>query len=260
MRTVEWIILIYCAYLGVLAGVRVPAPARRRRAWLLIATMAGAVLAAARLPPPAGAAVVRDWLPAACILLAYWASGAFFISPMLGWEQRLAAIDRRLLRHLPRSDALDGVLELAYLSVYLVIPAGFATVYLSARGVDIDRYWTIVVLSELGCYAMLPWIQTRPPRALVTGAVGSEQSQWRRVNLAVLARGSIQANTFPSGHTAGAVATALAVMGSWPAAGAFFLIWAMLIAAGSVAGRYHYAADAILGAAWAIVAWVAVET
>jgi hypothetical protein len=75
------------------------------------------------------------------------------------------------------------------------------------------------------------------------------------MNLTVLERGSIQANTFPSAHAAGAVGTALAVMAWRPGVGSFFLVWAGLIAAGSVAGRYHYAADAFLGAAVAVVTW-----
>jgi hypothetical protein len=39
-------------------------------------------------------------------------------------------------------------------------------------------------------------------------------------------------------------------------AGAFFLAWAALVVAGSVAGRYHYAADSVAGAAVALLAWL----
>jgi hypothetical protein len=256
MRIVELVILIYCAYLAALAAVRPLAPSRRTRAWLLLATMAVTVLCSVLAAPSSAAVrVVRDWVPAVSILLGYWASGAFFISPMTLWERRLDAIDRRLSQYVPRLAAFDGVLELAYLSVYLVIPAGFAVVYFGNGAVDVDRYWTIVVLSEFGCYAMLPWIQTRPPRTLPSAVPAPTATQLHRLNLAVLNHGSIQANTFPSAHAAGAMGTALAVVASHPAAGMFFFVWAVLIAAGSVAGRYHYAADAILGVAWAAVVW-----
>lgn len=252
MRVVEGVVLSYCAYVIVLAVTR-PLDARRRRAVLMTAAlMAGAVAAAAFTPPDDRTVAVRDWLPAMCILSGYWLSGAFFIAPMTTWERRLDALDRRLGIRAPGTSAVDGVLELAYLSVYLIIPAGFAWIYFSGAPVDVDRYWTPVVAAELGCYALLPWIQMRPPRALQ--AVRGEPKVWwpRRVNLAVLDRGSIQANTFPSAHAAGAVATALAVTAVSSRAGVVFLIWALLIAIGSVTGRYHYAADAALGVVWAL--------
>jgi membrane-associated phospholipid phosphatase len=76
----------------------------------------------------------------------------------------------------------------------------------------------------------------------------------RRLNLAVLSRASVQWNTFPSGHTAASLSTALAVGTHVPVAGAVLGFIGVSIAVGSVAGRYHYAADAIAGAA---VAWLA---
>ena len=149
------------------------------------------------------------------------------------------------------------LLELAYLSVYVLVPAGFALLYFSGIPFDVDRFWTVVVAAELACYGMLPWIQTRPPRAIEAGAPAAA-SVLRQANLLVLSRGSIQVNTFPSGHAAGSVATALAVADVLPAAGAVFGIWALAIVIGSVVGRYHYVADSVLGAAVAIVVWLIV--
>jgi membrane-associated phospholipid phosphatase len=50
----------------------------------------------------------------------------------------------------------------------------------------------------------------------------------------------------PSGHAAGALATALAVGTTMPAAGAVFLVLAISIAAATVLGRYHYVIDTML--------------
>ena len=80
--------------------------------------------------------------------------------------------------------------------------------------------------------------------------------QTRRVNDLVLRRGSIHVNTFPSGHAAGALATALAVAHISPAAGYAFGIVALGIAAGSIVGRYHYAADSLAGLIVPIVVWL----
>jgi membrane-associated phospholipid phosphatase len=256
MRVVELVILTYAGYLATLALSRARLP-RRGRVLRLSATMAAAVVLAALGPSSSVAGVVRDWLPALCILPGYWASGAFYEAPMAGWERRLAAIDRRLFARLSLPVEAPNVLELAYLSVYMLVPAGFAAIYFAETRPDVDRFWTVVVSSELACYGTLPWIQTRPPRTIEQDARITTTSL-RRANMAVLEAGSVHANTFPSGHAAGAVATALAVMTSKPLAGSLLLVWALLVVAGSVTGRYHYAADAALGAVWAVVVFAVV--
>jgi len=67
----------------------------------------------------------------------------------------------------------------------------------------------------------------------------------------------VQLNTFPSGHAAASIAIALAVGSHVLFAGAVLGIVAVSIAAGSVIGRYHYAADVIAGAGLAIGAFAA---
>jgi membrane-associated phospholipid phosphatase len=77
----------------------------------------------------------------------------------------------------------------------------------------------------------------------------------RRFNLAILDRASVQACTIPSGHVAGAVAAALAVMPVSITASVVFLFLSVLIAASATAGRYHYAIDCVLGAVVAVIAF-----
>jgi membrane-associated phospholipid phosphatase len=65
-------------------------------------------------------------------------------------------------------------------------------------------------------------------------------------------------NTFPSGHAAEAVAAALLVADApWPLS-LWMSINAVLVSAGAVFGRYHYAADALAGWAVAIGVWLIV--
>lgn len=197
--------------------------------------------------------------------IGYWLSGAFYRAPMLGVEAWLVRWDRRLFDSLglasfarrgPR--AILESLELAYLSVYFLVPLGFGLAVALAPQLDVDRYWMVVLAAELGSYAMLPWIQTRPPRALGDHvAIDLRGLAVRRLNLVILARGSIQVNTVPSGHAAGAFATALAVAELDATAGAALFVLAASIVAGSVVGRYHYAADSVLGILVAVCAWVA---
>ena len=106
-----------------------------------------------------------------------------------------------------------------------------------------------------GCYGVLPWVPTRPPRA-IEGAPRQSSGLVRRINLQVLGVASVQLNTFPSGHAAASLATALAVGARLPLAGVLLGVLALAIAIGSVVGRYHYAADALAGAALALIGFV----
>jgi membrane-associated phospholipid phosphatase len=151
--------------------------------------------------------------------------------------------------------------ELSYLLVYLVVPAGAVTLLAFGRGDDVDEFWTVVLLAEFACYGMLPWIQTRPPRTLDADCGGWPHNLLvRRLNLGIANRASIQANTLPSGHAAGALATALAVSSLVPSAwtGAVFLILAASIAVSTVIGRYHYVIDSVLGMLVATAVWLLV--
>jgi membrane-associated phospholipid phosphatase len=141
------------------------------------------------------------------------------------------------------------------LLVYLAVPAGATTLAVLGYGNQVDRFWTIVLLAEFVCYGMLPWIQTRPPRAIETSDGVAHDGVVRRLNLSLVNRASIQVNTLPSGHAAGAVATALAVGTSLPFAGIAFLFMALSISIATVLGRYHYVVDTVLGVLVAIVVW-----
>jgi membrane-associated phospholipid phosphatase len=166
---------------------------------------------------------------------------------------------RRAIARAPR--LVLELLEAAYLSVYVLIPLGFAIVWFGAPDLDVRRYWTVVVSAELICYAMLPWIRTRPPRSLGDHLdIDMRPIVLRGINLRVLHRGSIHANTVPSGHAAGALATALMVMEYNLIAGTALLALAFAIMAGSVVGRYHYAMDSVLGALVAVIVWAVVRS
>jgi membrane-associated phospholipid phosphatase len=264
MLASEIVTLVYVGYL-VLLTARPLAPRSRIQIWAFSTVTILVLLLLASTSNRHGLAVVRDWMPALYILVGYWLSGRFYTGPMLAWETRLAEIDRQLFVTLTDwsfnwtpPPALLACLELAYLSVYVLVPAGFALLYFSRTPFNIDQFWTIVLVAELACFGVLPWIQTRPPRALKKDASHGAPGRLRQTNLAVLHYGSIQVNTFPSGHAAGAVATALAVATWRPKIGLVLVCWAIAIMVGSVVGRYHYAADSVLGAAIGVAAWLIV--
>jgi hypothetical protein len=193
-------------------------------------------------------------LPPALLLIGYWTSGLLFVAPMPRAERVLASIDASL-RIQPLAARVPApvveLLEFAYSGVYVLIPIAL---YLALRqGVSADRFWSVVLFTDYVCFGMLPWFQTRPPRAV--GFDVPWTSRWRPVNIGMLAAGSVQVNTFPSGHAAEALACALLVSGGPAPVVGWMFFNAAAISAGAVFGRYHYAADAIVGWAVALVIW-----
>ena len=258
LRTSEWILLGYFAYLAALA-VRAPSPPARRRAGAAAVVAAASVLVLARLGGAGSGAVLRDWWPLGLLLLGYWLPGLLVAAPDERLQQRLLAFDERIIGRAriaalvergPR--AAVELLELAYLCCYPLVPAGFACLYRAGLHDRADQFWTAVLVAALASYGALPWFPTRPPRTVEVPPIQSP-SRVRQLNLAVLGRASNQLNTCPSGHAAASLATAAAVGASLPAAGIGLGLVALGITVGSVVGRYHYLLDALGGAALALV-------
>jgi membrane-associated phospholipid phosphatase len=243
------VFFVYCA---AVAAAQEP---RRRNRVLLGCAAGGVCVWAYTLVTPWQ--VAHDWVaPPLVLLVAYWTSGALFSAPSALWESRLMGIDRALhvrqwAAQAPR--VLAEFLEIAYVGVYPVIPIALAIHLVFAPNPDADRFWTVVLVTDFVCFAMLPWIQTRPPRALEQGPPWP--ARFRSVNMRLLGRASIGVNTFPSGHAAEALAAALLVLGAPALVVGLMFFFAAAIAAGAVFGRYHYAADAVAGYAVALLVW-----
>lgn len=257
LRASEWIVLAYFSYLAGAAAV-IPNLDRQERRRAI--GMAVAVLIAVFTFAAIGGRATwwRDWMPILYLLIGYWLPALLVSSTNQVFEGRLLALDHRwrvtaISERAPRP--LIELLELAYLCCYPMVPIGFASLYLAGLRDDSDRFWTAVLLAVFGCYGVLPWLATRPPRA-IEGPPHQSSGLVRRINLRVLGLASVQLNTFPSGHAAASLATALAVGARLPLAGLLLGLLALAIAIGSVVGRYHYAADALAGAILALLAFV----
>ena len=206
-----------------------------------------------------GSPLLREWLmPPVLLLVGYWTSGRFFAGPMPGFERAFSLFDRRIrvdaaIRATPQW--LQTALELAYAGVYLLVPAALLIRVATLGDGQPDQFWTVVLVTDFVCFGCLPWIQTRPPRAM------RERAPWRSgvrsMNEQILAKTSIQHNTFPSGHAAEALASVLLVAAAPAPMVAAVAAAALLVSAGAVLGRYHYAADALAGWIVAAVVWMA---
>jgi membrane-associated phospholipid phosphatase len=229
-------------------------PAGRRAAAVASVGLAGTALSVL-LPYYAW---LDDWaLPPALLLIGYWSSGGLFVRPMPRAEALLMAGDRAL--GIPVTGVARVVaecLEAAYLSIYAVVGLAFALFMALAPQPSPDRFWTVVLVTDYVCFAMLPWVQTRPPRLLEVEAPW--HSSVRALNLRLLGSTSIHVNTWPSGHAAEAAALALLLLGSPIGLVLGMSVLALAISAGAVLGRYHYALDAVAGWMVALTVWLLV--
>jgi hypothetical protein len=207
------------------------------------------------------------------MLMVYWLSGCFTGRNHDKFQQKLLDLDRRLLKPILGNPGLlkprwlATSLELAYLFCYPLVPLGVLVLYLTGNRDRVDSYWGTVLPATYGCYLLLPFVQTMPPRLVAAGSsrksgrLGNAESRpsspglVRTFNLFILDRASITINTFPSAHVAATMAASFALMSITPGFGLLSLVIAIGIASGAVLGRYHYAADAILAAALAAVAF-----
>ena len=258
-------------------------PARRR---LRITGLSALVLAAdaiacatPRFLSAAASAMLRDWLPAALMLVPYWQTGQFFRAPNAKIQSWLLRLD---LRWLGRTAARSGTgrtrlglaLEIAYVFCYLFVPLGLAALCIAGRRAHTDFFWLVVLTASYLCYAVTPFFPAMPPRdalksalnapALATGSGvlsrdsgAGAQNRGRRFNRWLQGWGSIHAISFPSAHVASALAVSLVLLRWMPVTGSCFLAGAVSIAIAAVAGRYHYLLDVLLGAAVALSVFAA---
>lgn len=260
MRSFERATVAYCAYIVAAALIRRGIPVGRRAAVVASGAAIGILAATAPRAPWQDVWWIREWfLPGAVYLLgAYRISGLLYVGPMVSLERWLVRLDAALgvvrwSERLPLAAA--EFLEFSYLSVYGLIAAGPLIARAAAGDAALDPFWTIVLVSDYICFGAMPWAQTQTPRAL-EGQAPTRRSRVRQLNLSVLQIFSHDRNTFPSGHAAEAGAVVLALAATSPAASLLFLPLALGVGTGSVAGRYHFAGDAIAGYLVALLIWL----
>jgi hypothetical protein len=204
-----WVALAYVSYLAIVSMTR-PAFRRARRPLIVVGIVAWIVAITVWRSggDRAGDATTAVILPALVLLVGYWISGLLFVEPDLRLEGWLRSVDERVFARLGARagfrrapGAIATYFEVSYVLVYAVVPGGAVTLAAAGHGGQIDRFWTVVLLSEFICYGMLPWLQTRPPRVLEVagGRDGSGPSLVRRVNLGLVDRASIQATRSRAG-------------------------------------------------------------
>jgi len=212
---------------------------------------------------PAAPFVIRDWAPGLSLLVGYYVSGGFFVEPssrfegwLIGWDRRLLGDPATRFARWPR--LWVAYLEVVYVGCFLLVPGGFAALVIAGESALADRYWTMVEAAEFGSFVSLTIVQARPPW-LIERAAALRDRAVHRAGLRFVEDFTIRVNTFPSGHVAGSLAVAFALLAPLPWVGAIFLALAISISIACVVGRYHYVMDAIAGGVLAVAIWILVD-
>lgn len=243
--TSERLAIVYFLYVAAVCWLRPVAPSRRLALALIAVGETAAIVWVAR----SGFALLRQWAPAATILVGYYASGLLFIAPsprverwLMSWDRRWLGDPRTRFQHWPRP--LVAALEYAYMGCFALIGGGLLILVWTGHAAVADRYWTLVVGAEFGSFAPLAFIQSRPPWAVERKPVLADRAV-HDLATHMVKTFTIHANTFPSGHVAGSLAVAIAVAEVMPMTGAALMLVAMFITLATIVGRYHYCLDAV---------------
>jgi membrane-associated phospholipid phosphatase len=220
---------------------------------LIITGVSVALVVAIWITASIAPSFVRDWTPFLYVSVGYYLTGMLFVAPSAELEAWLLKWDHQWFGDPTTRFAnwpwwVVAYLDVVYTLCFLLLPGGFAALALTGHSDRANRYWTMVLVADLGAFAPLSVFQTRPPWALEPPPK-LRASRIHRLASYVVKNGTTGVNTFPSGHVAVSIAVALGVISSLPITGAILLGVAASIGVACVIGRYHYAMDVVAGAA-----------
>ena len=266
LRRSEWLLFAFFLYVPVLALWRTHAFLHPSELALLIPL---ALVALARADATSSRpvwSIVRDWVPAALVLVAYWsvdwtakpAAGHQLENALIGWDRTLLN-DWGLRAAIEQFGTLvPAILDLAYLLLYAVPPLAVAVFYFRHERERIDEFLYPFLLGALLTYALLPHFPSDAPRVAFAGQdLPGVQTTFRRLNLWILDHWDIHSSVFPSGHVAVGFSAAFAMRLAAPGNRSLaltLLVLAALVWINTIYGRYHYAADGLAGLAVSVAA------
>lgn len=262
MRTYEWINLIFFSFFTLVSLLR--PITRRRRIEVIGIGVTGIILVLAgrfsdQFLSDYAASAVRDWLPAVLLPMVYWQAGRLSTKINQSFQATLKATDETLLgswlpslTRRPIYKWIAATFEAAYLSCYVLVPLGLGVLYLAHMKQHATEYWSVILPATYVCYAFTAFMPTLPPRSLTKDPVRPIGGNVRTLNLWFVHRVTTELNTFPSAHVTSTLGGSLLVFRLVPSVGWAFVLISIGIALGAVLGRYHYAADVLLGVVLAV--------
>lgn len=273
LRSAEWLLVIYFGYVAAIAP---RFPLQQQIVWrpFLVEVLVCALFLALAYGESQEHAelfsILRDWIPAALLILAYREMDWFSSMPRnfdleLGWVRW----DRTVLHHWGWQRAVESwgavlplYLELCYLLVYAVAPFLVAVLYFQYRRERVNSAMFLYLLGTLLAYALFPYFPSDPPRVAFGGSdMPNVSTALRELNLWLLGDLGIHSSVFPSAHVSSVFSAAWALFAFLPERKRYgwgMLIYAVSVTVATVYGRYHYAADAVAGMAISLVPGVTI--
>ena len=181
------------------------------------------------------------------------AAGVSHDGTVQGWEQALfgGQPSRGWIRAAPWP-WLSWVLHAGYLSYYFILAGAPLGLWLSGRRDGARRVTVAMMAAFYVCYAAFLLFPVAGPRYLFPlAANAASDTAIARFTQRLLDHGAAWGTAFPSSHVAVSLAAAGATMGEWRPFGVILLVAASLLTLGTVYGQFHYAVDAVAGAALA---------
>ena len=265
MRKAEWITAIAFCFFFLASWLR-PVSMRRRMAIAAIGAtgllLLALVLLADQFLPQYPVTVARDILPALLMPMVYWQAGWLSGKINHGFQAKLQKLDVSLVSRWmpilaqPKYRWAMAILELAYISCYVLVPLGLLVLYATGLERHVPEYWNVSLLATYPCYAFTAFFPTTPPRILEKKPAATVTGKIRRFNLWVVRSFSTELNTFPSAHVTATLGSSLVLLHFLPGIGLVFVLVSIGIGLGAVMGRYHYAADVLLAAILTLAVYV----
>lgn len=260
LKALDALTLGYVALAVAVTLARWPPGVRRPWPWLAFYALCAAwALAAPRLRARGGwAAFLGDFYPLLLTGGLYTAIGVVNRAVGQSWDPAVMAWEQALFGGQPSFDwiraqpwpLLSWPLHVAYGSYYLIVAASPLGLWLTGRRAAAHRSLRLIMSAFYACYLAFVLFPVAGPR-YVLPAVENAASQVLPARLVhgILERGSAWGTAFPSSHVAAGLAAAAAAWLGWRALGAVLVPLAVLMSIGTVYGQFHYAVDALAGAA-----------
>jgi membrane-associated phospholipid phosphatase len=171
-------------------------------------------------------------------LVQAWERGLFGGQPSLEW-----------VRSCP-SPSLSAVMHLAYLSYFLILAGAPLGLWLSGRRTQARRTLLLMMGTFFLCYSIFLSFPVAGPRYVFPPARNAATAiPTAAFTQRLLDGGSAWGTAFPSSHVAVALVAAVCAWRAWRPLGTLLLPLAVLLAFATVYGQFHYAVDALAGAA-----------
>jgi membrane-associated phospholipid phosphatase len=149
---------------------------------------------------------------------------------------------------------ISELLHLCYASYYPLVLVPPALLYARGRRVSFAATLLALTIAYASCFAAYLVFPVEGPRYLV-GPAAAPDGPIRAFVLRLLETGSSRGTAFPSSHVAASVVAALAALRFQPPVGIVVSMLTLGLAAATVYGGFHYAVDAVVGAAVGLAAW-----